>query len=99
VTTWGIQKFTEVSIGKQALNFLGHWGIGLGTGLAWSALVWWLSAVPPWTIIVVGALPELIREIVQGIKRRKLNLLDRIRDVVDSVVGSLTAYGIAHFYI
>ena len=97
---WGWHLFTERSVGKQAANFAGHWGIGIGSGLLWSAAVYYVpSAAPAWTILIPGPLVMVIREVLHWIDRGKPHLLDRVRDILESVVGALCAYGLAHFYI
>jgi hypothetical protein len=88
----GLHKFTEKSIGKQALNTLGHAGIGLGTAAPYCAVACWLFALPLWPAFPISTIGLIIREAVQLAKSDSPHLLDRARDIIDGIWGGLIAY-------
>ena len=92
----GLHLFTDVPIRRQALNGFGHWALGLPV----SGLVAWLhhandGGFPIALVLVLGPLPNVLREIRQYARTGSPHLLDRFRDAFEGGLGALTVYAVS----
>jgi hypothetical protein len=90
---WGLHYFTERSVKTQLINFVGHFvGIGFCSVAITAGAFCFPLNIPYAFAVIPGPIISVGREIYQWVVSGKPHLLDRSRDVLEALAGTVTGW-------